>query len=637
MRRFTALLIILLLAALIATPVVLADKTQENSSLNVRENTLVNDLWFGDCLLAGMDVAEAKEAVLVPLRNMMTATYRIEAPSDPTEYFEATAASLGLYYDETAVKTALNAGMQKGTLLSRYKKAKDYQKNPVTLDAKISYDRSRIETLLAPYAEEWEQLPKDVEISTRRSDDYSVQIISHSQDGTAYDFTKGIDRLIEDIENGRILSGELYEIEVEETVAKPGLSDEDVKDFTIIGSFTTAYGKPDEDDEIRMNRQENLLMSTGYSNGKYFAPGEEIEIFRDLYGDITKERGYKKAGAYSEGSHVLNIGGGICQATTTLYNACLFAELEIVERHHHSMLVTYVEASRDAMVNWDEYQNKAEYVFRFKNNTPGYIWIEAYLTYPKTGEDNYITFNILGIEEHSPDRVVEYETVIKTWTAPKITVKTMDMVSLEELNGTSDETDPGEETEPADKETGSEDDEDEEGPDLSRLYPIGWSSFMKASLESDNGPTAGIVSELYKVVTENGVTSKPERLEIYSRYGTDRYSAQNATYYCSKDITLVAEEGESYAYGYVKVNSQFLNGITLEENPSTWTPEEREAFNEEMAELMEPLGYTWPDEGSGITVFGYDSFAEKYRYITLVYPDAPAEPDPEEETAAETE
>ena len=96
-----------------------------------------------------------------------------------------------------------------------------------------------------------------------------------------------------------------------------------------------------------------------------------------------------------------SIGGGICQVSTTLYNAVLKAELQVEERHNHSMIVGYVKPSMDAAI-----AESAGKDFRFVNNTGYPIYIEGY-----TSNKN-ITFTIYGVETRDPGHVVTYESEV---------------------------------------------------------------------------------------------------------------------------------------------------------------------------------------------------------------------------------
>lgn len=99
-------------------------------------------------------------------------------------------------------------------------------------------------------------------------------------------------------------------------------------------------------------------------------PGEVFSFWKVL-GEPTRERGYLDAPVISGEAFVPGLGGGLCQVSSTLYNAVLDAHLEVVERHAHSLAVDYVPPGRDATVAWDMLD------FRFRNDSDGPILIRA--------------------------------------------------------------------------------------------------------------------------------------------------------------------------------------------------------------------------------------------------------------------
>ena len=115
---------------------------------------------------------------------------------------------------------------------------------------------------------------------------------------------------------------------------------------------------------------------------------------------MTAAGGYELAGAYENGQTVQSYGGGVCQVSTTLYNAVLKAELEVTQRSNHSMIVTYVKPSMDAAIAGD-YKD-----LKFVNNLDAPIYIEGYTV----GKDIY--FNIYGQETRPSNRKVTYESEV---------------------------------------------------------------------------------------------------------------------------------------------------------------------------------------------------------------------------------
>lgn len=155
------------------------------------------------------------------------------------------------------------------------------------------------------------------------------------------------------------------------------------------------------------NRNNNLRKACESINGLILQPGEEFSYNATL-GQRTRENGYLPAGAYSGTALVQSVGGGICQGSSTLYLACLYADLEIVFRINHGYTSTYIDPGLDATVNWGgpDYQ--------FRNNTHFPIQLKAEVS------DGYMKMWILGTEER--DYYVKMDTEV-TYGADTIYAK----------------------------------------------------------------------------------------------------------------------------------------------------------------------------------------------------------------------
>lgn len=121
-------------------------------------------------------------------------------------------------------------------------------------------------------------------------------------------------------------------------------------------------------------RSINLKIALSYMDGVVVMPGETYS-YNDNIGDTTASKGYQAAATFKGGTTVNEMGGGICQTVSTLYNVALMANLEIVERHQHGLPVGYVPPSRDATV----YSPVLD--FKFKNNRETPIKIVTSFTY----------------------------------------------------------------------------------------------------------------------------------------------------------------------------------------------------------------------------------------------------------------
>ncbi|PFA67780.1 hypothetical protein CN378_09670 [Bacillus sp. AFS015802] len=112
-----------------------------------------------------------------------------------------------------------------------------------------------------------------------------------------------------------------------------------------IGQYVTYFNKQNEE------RTQNIALATEKINNTVVFPGE-VFSFNGVVGKRTKEKGYKKAPVIVKGELSEDIGGGICQVSSTLYNAVDQAGVAILERYHHSKRVPYVPEGRDATVSW---------------------------------------------------------------------------------------------------------------------------------------------------------------------------------------------------------------------------------------------------------------------------------------------
>ena len=123
----------------------------------------------------------------------------------------------------------------------------------------------------------------------------------------------------------------------------------------LLSTFSTNYNAN------QTNRTTNLRLAANKINGTVLMPGQTFS-YNKVVGNRTTAAGYKEAGTYVNGQIVDGVGGGICQITTTLYNAVLYANLDIVQRTNHQFIPSYSTASRDATVVYGAID------FQFKNN-----------------------------------------------------------------------------------------------------------------------------------------------------------------------------------------------------------------------------------------------------------------------------
>ena len=203
-------------------------------------------------------------------------------------------------------------------------------------------------------------------------------------DFSVEDLKKELDKE-ENKQDGKVINFKL-------TIIEPKVKLKDIT-YTLyndkLAGYTTYF------DPSQWARANNLEIALRYLNEKVVMPGETFS-YNDAIGDTTAAKGYKPAATFKGGTVVNEMGGGICQTTSTLYNVALMANLEIVERHQHGLPVGYVPPSRDATV----YSPTLDFKFKNNRNYP----IKIVTSYSSSGSLN---ISIYGTKEET-----EYEVVL---------------------------------------------------------------------------------------------------------------------------------------------------------------------------------------------------------------------------------
>ncbi len=204
-----------------------------------------------------------------------------------------------------------------------------------------------------------------------------------------------------------------YIIDLDCTYPKTTIENLDIDIFPdLLSSFSTKY------DASKKDRSTNLQIATDKIDGTIIAPGKQFS-YNKIVGARTIAAGYKEAKVYSNGEVVDGIGGGICQISSTLYDAAVFANLDITERYNHQFLTSYVPAGRDATVAYGSKDLK------FVNNRTYPIKIVA------TVNSGIVKIEIYGIKEDD-DMNVSFD--VETVSNIPYNIKYVDDSSLE--NGT---------------------------------------------------------------------------------------------------------------------------------------------------------------------------------------------------------
>lgn len=363
--------------------------------VNAGESKIESGIYAEDIDLSGMTAGEARDKIEEYVASFGDAEVTMNAVNGGT--IVATASELGLKWgNEEILDEASNFGRD-GDILRCYKELKDLQYQNKVYNISFDFDRAKIKAVIEENAEQYNQEAVNATL-TKTENGFTI---TEGQSGIVVDTEASANAVYDYLTNdwdGTSCAVDLV-IEVEEPA---GNAEDLAKVKDVLGTFTTSYSTSGK------SRSANVANGCSLINGTTLYPGEEFSAY-EAVAPFTADNGYYMAGSYLNGQVVDSLGGGICQVSTTLYNAVLLAELEVTERYNHSMIVTYVDPSADAAIAESSGKD-----FKFVNNTDYPIYIEGSTTPGKE-----ITFTIYGVETRDSDREVSYESVVLERMAPE--------------------------------------------------------------------------------------------------------------------------------------------------------------------------------------------------------------------------
>lgn len=236
-------------------------------------------------------------------------------------------------------------------------------------------------------------MPDEIDIDKIHEEVYKeVQDAYYTKDPfTVYPEEEGIDFDVDAAK--QLLTEEKEEYEISLKITKPTKTVKDIGTEAfpdLLATFSTNYNAGNA------NRTTNLKLAANKINGTVLLPNEEFS-YNKVVGERTIKAGYKMAATYSNGAVVDGLGGGICQISSTLYDAVVMANLKITTRRNHQFVTSYLPAGKDATVVWGSQD------FKFVNSRKYPIRITA------TVQNGVATIQVWGIKEE-----VEYDISIET-------------------------------------------------------------------------------------------------------------------------------------------------------------------------------------------------------------------------------
>jgi len=256
------------------------------------------------------------------------------------------------------------------------------------ISTKVVYNKDRINEIVT-------KAKKDIDIKGRNAsikyNHGAIELVKEKK-GRILDLNKNILNI-----EKRIISRNFESINLVVEETEPKIISDNLKDINVsIGTFKTVFKSGDS------NRKFNIELASGKLNEIILLPGEIFSMNKVL-GPRTEKNGYRQAPVIFKNELVNGTGGGVCQVTTTLYNAVLLSKLKVNQRRHHSMPLLYVEPGLDATIAEDYID------FKFTNSKDYPICICSWV------DRNTINVTILGSKHEKIEKVIIKSRVIEEY------------------------------------------------------------------------------------------------------------------------------------------------------------------------------------------------------------------------------
>lgn len=321
------------------------------------------DVFYQNTFVDGMDISgmtlpQAEELLLEQSNRKSEALAISIAHGDKRWRIDSSQVPVGSDH-AGALRRAYAIG-RSGGLKERYAEILRAEQNGFHIHSEWGYDRQKVRELTDLVASRITQPARDARLSAF---DPNARTFLFEPEATGLE--ADAEALYTDVTAA--LDAQQYDAQVEVRVAtvEPKVRQADIEPlFGRISSFSTTTTKD-------QNRNTNISLSAQAIHGRMVLPGESLS-FNECTGQRTQEKGYREAGAISGGQLIDETGGGVCQTSSTLFNAVVRADLEIVTRSQHSWPSTYVPRGEDAAVDWPRLD------FKFTNNQDTPIFIVAW-------------------------------------------------------------------------------------------------------------------------------------------------------------------------------------------------------------------------------------------------------------------
>ena len=367
-----------------------------------QDRTILPGITIDGIDVAGMTREQAKARIGEEIATRESAGITLVG-QDSGQQVRVTTTDLGIRYSaDSAVDMAVSYG-HATNVIARFKQKRDMEQTGMNIRIDTEYDPQRVENEIANRCSGFNREAVDATL-TREGGQF---VVVPGQSGVVVNAHETASRLLRYLTqdwNGRDTI-----LDIDMVVDEPkGKTDELSRIGDVLGMYSTNFSSSGAD------RSANISNGCRLVSGTILYPGEEFSMLEHIT-PFTEENGYHLAGSYLGNKVVDSLGGGICQVSTTLYNAVIRAELQVTARSNHSMMVGYVEPSMDAAI-----AESAGMDFRFRNDSEHPIYIDG------NTDNKNVTFYIYGIETRSPDRKISFESETLETTPSEGTVVEQD-------------------------------------------------------------------------------------------------------------------------------------------------------------------------------------------------------------------
>ena len=354
-------------------------------------DTISKNVYIGGVNVSGMTEEQATKAVEEKLGKGTGGNYTVKIGDETTT---ATAEDFGMEWTNREVVHEAMEVAKGGNLIKQYKDKTDLQVEPKNCEVAYAPNKQAVKTYVEKLAEEYNRDAEEGDITFANG----YPEVTGGETGIAVNVDQSVSSIM------KALEGDGTELTVVAEVQKPSVTKEElsqVKD--VLGTATTYYGSSYE-------RNTNVEVGASKINGTLIMPGETFSVTAAVT-PFNADNGYYPAPSYESGQVVDTYGGGICQVSKTLYNAVLKAALQVDERNNNTILVSYVDPSKDAAIA----EGLMDFVFTNNTDAPIYIY--------GVGYQGTLNFTIYGHETRDPNRSISFRSETLSQTDASTNVK----------------------------------------------------------------------------------------------------------------------------------------------------------------------------------------------------------------------